>query len=408
MRSVSLPRAITRVGGMAILLLLLLPTLGNCQTAARADLGRYYQVDLQPGANQMRVGNFQNIASNNLAELTAGMHELLGIPFQVGDGVIQLGSTKQKGMPEKIEIKVGRKFTTLHVLHCAAYGVNEGQVTIANYILHYEDGTAHTIPVVNRVDIFAFFKRPGEKTPTAAKEAWVGSNPNVKKNGVNIRLFAATWENPRPGATVVSIDFVSSMTQSAPFCVAMTVADPFRPRAPAKPLTAAELDRLWTQLTGDDAPAYDAVEALAGAPSQAIPYLGPRVRAGVPPADVKKIAALITKLDDDEFSVREEASAELQKLGPDALPQLRRTLEESKSAEVRQRVQVLLENLANASLTPEQKRLRAALWICELIASAEFRKVLEDVASGKTDAWLAGEASASLKRMQKKQKPGKA
>lgn len=234
MRIISLPRDIARVKGMAILLLLALPILANCQTeqtASRADLARYYHVDLQAVANQRRMDNFQNIGSNNLAELTAGKHVLVGLPFQVGDGVIQLGSTKQKGKPEKLAVKVGRKFTTLHVLHCAAYGVNEGQVTIASYVLHYEDGKTHTIPVVNRLDIFAFFKRPEEKVKSSAKEAWVGSNPNVKKNGVNIRLFAATWENPRPDATVVSIDFVSSMTQSAPFCVAMTLADPFKPRA---------------------------------------------------------------------------------------------------------------------------------------------------------------------------------
>jgi hypothetical protein len=405
MRGVSLPPPITVVKGMALLLLLLLPTLGDCQTGQttrRADLGRFYPVDLQASANQKRVDNFQNQPDNNLAELAAGKHQLLGIPFEVGDGVLQLGSTIQTGMPEKIGIKVGRKFTTLHVLHSAAYGVNEGQVTIASYTLHYEDGTTHSVPVVNRMDIFAFWKRPGDRNQSSAKEAWVGSNANVKKNGNNIRLYAATWENPRPGTSVVSIDFVSAMTRSAPFCVAMTVADPLQPRAPAKPLTAAELDRLWTQLAGEGTPACDAVEALAGAPTQAVAFLRPRVRAGEPPADVKKIAALITKLDDDEFSDREMASAELQKLGQEALPQLQRTVEESKSAEVRLRAQSLLEKLNTVSLTPDQKRLQAVLYVFELIASDEARKVLDEVANGKAGAWLAAEAEAALKRMRKK------
>ncbi len=172
-------------------------------------------------------------------------------------------------------------------------------------------------------------------------------------------------------------------------------------------MTAADLDRLWTQLAGDETSAFDAIEVLAVAPAQAIPFLGPRVRAGVPAADVKKIAGLIAKLDDDDFSVREEASAELHKLGPDALPSLRRTLDESKSAEVRQRAQVLLEKLDKSSLTLEQKRFQAALWVCELIASDEARKLLDDLASGKAGPWLAAEADASLKRMQKNRSPGK-
>jgi len=367
-------------------------------------LGRFYPVDLQARANQKRVDDFHqnNLPGNNLVELASGNHQLLGIQFQVGDGVLQLGSTLLEGMPAKIEIKVGRKFTTLHVLHATAYGVDEGQVTIGSYTLHYEDGTTHTIPVVNRVDIFAFWKRPGERNPTSAKEAWEGSNGYVKKNGNHIRLYAATWENPRPGTSVASIDFVSAMTKAAPFCVAMTVAEPLEPRAPAKPSTAVELDRLWSQLASDGKPACDAVEALAGAPTQAISFLGPRLHTTGPPADVKRIAALITKLDDDEFSEREMATAELQKLGLEALPQLRRTMDETKSAEVRQRAESLLEILNNVSLTADQKRLQAVLYVFELIAFDEARKVLDEVASGKAGAWLAAEAEASLKKMQKK------
>jgi hypothetical protein len=411
MQGVSMPRAVTVVRATVLLLPLLLPTIGNSQTweTGRIDLARFYPVDLQARANQKRVDDFHqnNLPGNNLVELASGKHQLLGIPFQVGDSVLQLGSAVLKGMPERIEIKVGKKFTKLHVLHATAYGVNEGQVTIGSYTFRYEDGKSQTIPVVNGKDVCGWWKRPDAPDPSPAKIGWEGSNKNVKQTGTKIRLFVSTWENPRPGTSVVRIDFASAMTNCAPFCVAMTVANPLELRAPLKPLTAVELGRLWTQLASDGTPACDAVEALAGAPTQAISFLGPRVHVARPTADAKKVATLITKLDHDRFADREMATAELEKLGLEALPQLRRTMDDSKSSEIRQRTQGLLEKLKNVSLTPDQKRLQAVLYVFELIESDEARKVLDEVASGKAGLWLAAEAEASLKRLQKKRKPGK-
>ena len=51
-----------------------------------------------------------------------------------------------------------------------------------------------------------------------------------------------------------------------------------------------------------------------------------------------------------------------------------------------------------------KKRLHAVLYVFELIASDEARLVFNELASGKAGAWLAADAEASLKRMQKKQK----
>lgn len=412
MRSVSILPVLTWVKVTAPLLPLLLPIPGNCQAwqaPGRPDLARSHAIDLQPHANQKRKGDFRTIhkrSGNNLAALAAGKHELLGIRFQVGDGVLHLGSTKLKELPEKFEIKIGKKFKTLHVLHAAAYAVDEGEVAIATYTLRYDDGKFHTIAVVNGKDVASFWKRPGAPEPTAAKEAWVGSNDHVKKVGAEIRLVVSSWENPRPGSTVRSIDFVSAMTKAAPFCVAVTVAEPLRPRRTAEALTPAELDRFWAALAKTGAPCCDAVETLAGKPEQALPFLRSRVRAIRPTADVKQVAALITKLDDDRFAERERATAALEKLGLEASPQLRRTMEESKSPEVRSRTQRLLEKLSRIRLTAEHKRLQAVLYVFEVMASDEALKVLDEVAGGKAGAWLAAEAAAALKRMEKP-KPGK-
>jgi hypothetical protein len=141
------------------------------------------------------------------------------------------------------------------------------------------------------------------------------------------------------------------------------------------------------------------VEILAGAPAQAISFLGPRLKIVAPATDVKKIAALIAKLDDDNFTEREAASAELQKIGQEAAPQLRRALTETKSAEVRERAQEILAKFGSVSLTADQKRLQAVLYVFELIASDEARKVLSEVAQGNSGTWLAAQAEAALKRI---------
>lgn len=406
MQSDSIPTVATCDKVIAPLLLLLFSIQGNCQTGStsgRPDLARFHAVDLQAHANQKRLNDFptlKNLPGNNLAALAAGKHEFLGRSFQVGDGILHLGSTLLVDLPKKIEIKIGKKFNTLQVLHSAAYAVDEGQVTIATYTLRYDDGKSHTIAVVNEKDVASFWKRPGAPEPTTAKEAWVGSNDFVKKNGSGIRLFVSTWENPRPKNTVLTIEFVSAMTKAAPFCVAMTVAEPLQPRPAAKQLTAADLDRHWTALADNGAPCCDAIEILAGAPAQALPFLAPRVRPIQPTADAKEVAALIARLEAASFTVREKATAELEKLGLEAIPQLLRAKKESKSPEVQLRSRELLEKLSRIKLTPDHRRLQAVVHVLELMATDQSRKVLDEAASGKAGAWLAAEAALALKRME--------
>jgi hypothetical protein len=401
-------RDVGAVVGLGALVVLFVPSGVQGQPpepAGRLGPVRFYPLDLQALANQKRTADFHqdNLPGNNLDALAAGEHRLLGIPFQIGEGVLQLGSEVLPDKPEKISgIKAGKKITSLYVLHATAYSVNEEEVTIGRYTLHYEDGTTQTIPVVNGKDVCGWWKRPGAPEPSRGKVAWEGTNEYVNGIGATIRLFLSTWKNPRPGTAVVRIDYASTMTKCAPFCVAITAAEPLKARAVAEPLTTADLDRLWRQLAGDGDQASDAVETLAGVPEQAIPFLGEQFRAVRPTAVEKRIGLLITQLDDDNFSVREKATGELERLGPEAFPLLRRSLDGPISVEARRRIERLLENLKTATLTADQKRLQGALIVLELIVTAEARQVLEEVSQGRAGAWLASEAQVSLKRLERK------
>jgi hypothetical protein len=368
---------------------------------------RFSALDLQGLANQNRTATFHqdNMPGNNLGGLAAGEHRLLEIPFRVGAGVLQLGSQLVVDKPAEIRgIKVGRKLTQLYVLHASGYsGDQQDGVSIGHYTVRYDDGATRTIPLVNGRDVRGWWKRPRAPKPSRGKVAWEGTNDYVKRQGFGLWLFLSVWENLRPDMTVVSMDYVSAMTKCAPFCVAITTAAPLRAQVPAAPSAAGDLERLWKQLgTGDD-PGYDAVEALAGLPGQTVPFLAAKLRAAQPEAVERRVGALIARLDDPEFAVRQRATQDLETFGPEAHPYLRRSLGEPVSLEVRRRVEGLLAKPDVAKFTADQRRWQNALTVYELIGTADTRKALDEVSHGSAGAWLASSAQASLKRLAKKQ-----
>ena len=59
------------------------------------------------------------------------------------------------------------------------------------------------------------------------KAVWEGENEASKMFEAKIKLYAMTWENPKPDKRVASIDFVAPNPEqgAAPFCVAITAED---------------------------------------------------------------------------------------------------------------------------------------------------------------------------------------
>jgi hypothetical protein len=138
-------------------------------------------------------------------------------------------------------------------------------------------------------------------------------------------------------------------------------------------LTAAALTERWADLAGSDARrAYQAIRTLAAVPEQSIPFL--RQELAERPVDVKRIAALLKDLDDDEFEVRDKAMAELAKQGPEIEPLLREALARQPSAEVNNRVRRLLDKLAEKG-HPEALRRRRALEALLMIGTPEAMKI---------------------------------
>jgi hypothetical protein len=166
----------------------------------------------------------------------------------------------------------------------------------------------------------------------------------------------------------------------------------------ARELKAGQLERLWTDLAGDDAvAAYQAIQKLAAAPKQTVPLLKARLRS-VATVDPKQLGSLLAGLDSDAFEVREKATAELEKLGESAGPAMRKALEGKPALEARRRLERLLHKLRRVSPEPERLRELRALEVLERIDSTEVRQTLEALAGGMPEARLTQEAKAALRR----------
>jgi RNA polymerase sigma factor (sigma-70 family) len=175
-----------------------------------------------------------------------------------------------------------------------------------------------------------------------------------------------------------------------------------RKQDPPGELEAGQREALWTDLaSGDAALAYRAMQALAAAPQQTVPFVKARLRP-VSVVEPNQVAPLLADLDSDHFVVREKATAELEKLGESAEPALRQALEGKPSLEVRRRVGALLQKLRKESLGPERLRELRALEVLERIGGNEVRELLRRLAEGVPEAGLTQEARAALERLDRR------
>jgi WD40 repeat protein len=165
-------------------------------------------------------------------------------------------------------------------------------------------------------------------------------------------------------------------------------------------LPRQSLEKHWTDLALNGKP-YDAVHYLLGDPEQTVPFLKDKL-GGIEAEDAKRVRKWIAQLEDAEFEARENATAELAKLGKLAEPSLRDALGGTSSADLRRRLKELLEKAKEpSSLPPDFQRALKALEVLELLDSPAARRVLEELAKKNPDAWLGREAKAALDRAAK-------
>jgi WD40 repeat protein len=174
------------------------------------------------------------------------------------------------------------------------------------------------------------------------------------------------------------------------------VAGLFGPTRPAPELSPRDLETLWDNLAG----VYHAVWKLAASPGQSVPFLTERLKAQ-PTPDPRRIARLIADLDSNRFKVRQQATEELERLGPKAASALRKALQGQPTLETRMRLGRLLEQLEKPgapSLPTEELVGLRVLEALELAGTAEAQRTLEAVTHGTEERW-ASEAKGALERL---------
>ncbi len=184
------------------------------------DLSPYYNVTLTESWHPLAGGQ-----DNSLSALPRGVQNLGGIDFDVR-GIIQVASAQLRGgrFPSQVKgIKVGRQCQRFHFLHGTGWQVKD-LTRVGTYVLHYANGSDAELNIIYGTDVRDWWFWPQE--PKDSKEAvavWTGKNPATERQSMSLRLFRSTRENPNPDLAVESIDFVSGMSDSAPFLIAITV-----------------------------------------------------------------------------------------------------------------------------------------------------------------------------------------
>jgi hypothetical protein len=166
------------------------------------------------------------------------------------------------------------------------------------------------------------------------------------------------------------------------------------------------LEQFWSELAGGQGESAEALKKLAATPQQAVPFLKERLRRASDAED--RVRKLVIDLDDDAFEVREMASEELERLGPDAAFALHAALDGSPSIEARKRIQKVLakiEKPGNGSPAVTSQRVLAAFALLEEIGTPGAREALEELAKGPEKSTVTAEARAALERLKRRKAP---
>ena len=163
-------------------------------------------------------------------------------------------------------------------------------------------------------------------------------------------------------------------------------------------VTSADIEGLWTDLQGEDGgKSFRALWTLVTAPKEVMPLLRKQLKpaAEVDPRDWNASSTTLTP------TTSRPARRRPRSWRSSATPRgrrLRKALDGTPSAEVKQRAELLLGKLRTAAASLENTRESRALELLERLDTPEATALLKELAAGEADARLTREAKAVLKR----------
>jgi WD40 repeat protein len=169
-------------------------------------------------------------------------------------------------------------------------------------------------------------------------------------------------------------------------------------KRPIAELTPEKLPVTWKGLQdGDASRAYKAVLALAASPKAAAPYLKQLLGAEGP--EERRIARLITDLNNDDFDAREKAEKELKDLEETPIPAVRQALGANPPKDAQKRMQEVLDRHKEVTAVAEGVRRLRAEEALERCGAPEAVEALRALAKDGQIAAVKQEAAAALDRL---------
>ena len=182
-------------------------------------------IDLTPHYNASLTKDWHGqISGNDLARLPQGIQRFGNVDFDIR-GIVQLAGAEAtvQHFPRQIKgIPIGQTCQQLHFLHGSGWNANRGAF-VGQYVVHYADGGIEAIPLVFGRNIEDWWFSPQE--PASVPEAevvWTGANRASLSLDRGTRLYKYSWTNPRPTMPIETIDFLSGMSDTSPFVIAIT------------------------------------------------------------------------------------------------------------------------------------------------------------------------------------------
>jgi WD40 repeat protein len=203
------------------------------------------------------------------------------------------------------------------------------------------------------------------------------------------------------GCLALSMDGKTAATACRDGSVLVWHVDQLLPRAAkrAVELSSSELRDYWSALSGADAKqAYRAAWAMVEAADQATDFIRRQLRPARP-VDNERLARLITDLEDANFTVRCEATRELELMGSRAEFALRDAMKSNPLVEVQRRAESLLKRLQDFGLPLHEVRDVRALAVLEQIGTRAARDVVKALSEGAPEARRTREAKATALRV---------
>jgi hypothetical protein len=164
-----------------------------------------------------------DLSGKLLVTYPEGVEKIGGTDFDVR-GLVHLTARQFPiAFPERVaNIPVNRKCAAIHFLHGAIFIATNGS-KVASFIVHLADGRKAEVPIIYGTDVKTrWFDRNQKSELENPKPAWTTPPDKVGPTGKSLRLYVSSWKNQAPDTEVKSIDFISDLSESAPFLLAIT------------------------------------------------------------------------------------------------------------------------------------------------------------------------------------------